>query len=329
MNEALVAYLKEVIGVTVMPLPTALEVEKLPYYLVDAFELDAVAIEGFSLTLATPRVRLDQRLEETVKQLKQISDRLSQAIVFCPKTLASYERRNLIRYRMAFIVPGKQLYLPHLGIDLRERVPQAELDLHRLSPSTQSLLIWSLLNMPAQDEWEPAQAAAALQYTPMVASRAGREMEAAGLMSAKKMGRFKCLKRIGTPVEIWSRAQPYLRNPVQREIWVDPDSLGLLDRVHLRKSGIPALVDQTLLDGNKEVPCFAIPHRQWQLISEQVQPLAGYESGAVRLQIWLYETAIYQPCEYVDPLSLCMSLSHITDERIQIALDELLEKIKW
>ena len=40
-------------------------------------------------------------------------------VVYVTEALASYERRHLIAKKVPFIVPGNQLYLPELGIDLR------------------------------------------------------------------------------------------------------------------------------------------------------------------------------------------------------------------
>lgn len=329
MKQTLVTYLQDVIGVSLAPAGSVLHSERLPYFITDTFDLADATIEGFPVTLATPRQNLGQRLEETVQQLKQLRERLGKPVIFCPATLASYERRNLIRYRMPFIVPGKQMYLPHLGIDLRERVLQKPVTIARLSPSSQALLIWSLLNLPTQEEWEPATAAAALGYTPMAASRAARELEAAGLMAARMNGRIKCLQKISSAPEIWERAKPFLQTPVLREHWIQKTGLQLLDQVHLRKAGITALAAQSLLADTEEAPCFAIPQRQWLERPNQLQPLDYYEPGAIRLQIWSYETAICGKKDWVDPLSLALSLTGEDDARVQQALSKLMEQLPW
>ena len=41
-------------------------------------------------------------------------------MVYVTGALASYERKRLIEQKVPFMVPGNQLYLPDLGIDLRE-----------------------------------------------------------------------------------------------------------------------------------------------------------------------------------------------------------------
>lgn len=39
-------------------------------------------------------------------------------VVYVTTTLASYERKRLVQQKVPFIVPGNQLYLPELAIDL-------------------------------------------------------------------------------------------------------------------------------------------------------------------------------------------------------------------
>jgi hypothetical protein len=67
------------------------------------------------------------------------------------------------RAKIPFIVPGNQLYLPDLGLDLREyfrqRSPTAQ---SALSPSAQAMLITALLHQPWQAEWQPSTVAVAL-----------------------------------------------------------------------------------------------------------------------------------------------------------------------
>ena len=42
--------------------------------------------------------------------------------------MASYERKRLIEQKVPSIVPGNQLYLPDLGLDLREYFRRRALD---------------------------------------------------------------------------------------------------------------------------------------------------------------------------------------------------------
>jgi len=102
-------------------------------------------------------------------------------VVYVTDALASYERRRLIEQKVPFLVPSNQLYLPNLGIDLREyfRKPPTAPET-ALSPATQAMLIAVLLRKPWCPEWQPAEVLGSLGYTPMTLSRAVKELTAAG-----------------------------------------------------------------------------------------------------------------------------------------------------
>lgn len=86
--------------------------------------------------------------------------------IYVTDALASYERKRLIEQKVPFIVPGNQLYLPELGIDLREyfrqRAGSAE---SPLSPSAQALLITALLRPQWEPEWRSRSSRFARLYT--------------------------------------------------------------------------------------------------------------------------------------------------------------------
>ena len=53
------------------------------------------------------------------------------------------------------------------------------------------------------------------------------------------------------------------------------------------------------------------------------------DEGAVEVEVWNQDPGILGSNGSVDPLSLYLSLRKTDDERIQIALDELMRKIQW
>lgn len=70
-------------------------------------------------------------------------------------TLACCERKRLIEQKVPLLVPGNQLYLPDLGIDLREyfRKPPTAPDTAR-SPATQAGIETLPEPLPGACEWE-------------------------------------------------------------------------------------------------------------------------------------------------------------------------------
>ena len=57
--------------------------------------------------------------------------------------------------------------------------------------------------------------------------------------------------------------------------------------------------------------------------------LPSIETDAIELEIWRYDPAMFATDGIVDPFSLYLSLKDSKDERIQIALEEMMEKLAW
>jgi hypothetical protein len=119
---------------------------KLPYYLQDAFGFRELTLLGAKTLLAVERRTTAVPAAALREQLNAVAAIAGLPVTYVTAALQSYERRRLIQQKVPFIVPGNQLYLPELGIDLREyfrqrpRVREAQ-----FSPSTQAMLISALL----------------------------------------------------------------------------------------------------------------------------------------------------------------------------------------
>lgn len=72
---------------------------------------------------------------------------VSLGTVYAAERLSFRERRALVEYKVPFVVPGNQLYLPDLGIYLREYLQRGAVGCKAaaLKPSAQAILICSLL----------------------------------------------------------------------------------------------------------------------------------------------------------------------------------------
>ena len=214
-------YLHEVLGIPTPSVKPWARENELPYFLRDTFQFGEIELLGHSIVLAMGRAEQKQSLSEVRTWLHKVRALAGQPAVYVTDALASYERRRLIEQKIPFIVPGNQLYLPDLGLDLREyfrqRSPTAE---SALSPSAQAMLITALLHQPWQAEWQPSTVAVALGYTPMTLSRVVKELTAAGLAAAYTVGRSRWLRMEQPPQQTWERAKPLLRTPVKRTVWV-------------------------------------------------------------------------------------------------------------
>ena len=319
-------YLHETLGVSTSRHGPWAGLESLPYFLRDAFDFQKLDIFDHEVLLALERNPDKPSIGDIRNRLDKLRSIAGQPVVYVTEALASYERKRLIAQKVPFIVPGNQLYLPDLGLDLREYFRQrpSSADVP-LSPSAQAMLITALLRPRWEAEWHPAETAAALGYTPMTLSRAVRELVAAGLAQAHKAGRSQYLSMTYSARETWEHALPQLRNPVQRTVWLSTQPQTELP---VRVAGLSALARLSMLTEPRS-PIFAVSRTAWQALKANIAELPEALPGACEWQLWNYTPTLQPDRDTVDPLSLMLSLRESTDERVQSALDALKEQLPW
>ena len=326
-DAAVHAYLHETLGIAPKVRPWA-GAGKLPYFLQEAFEVRELKLLDRQVLLAIDKRADRAGLANVRGQLDKLRQLAGMPVVYVTRTLASYERKRLIEQKVPFLVPGNQLYLPDLGIDLREyfRKPPAAPD-NALSPATQAMLITVLLRKPWRAEWQPAEVVGELGYTAMTLSRAVKELTAAGLATLRIEGRARWLRTERTAAETWERAKPMLRSPVKRRVWVLPPPKSR--QRPLRLAGLSALARFSMLT-EPQWPTYAVAQAEWKAATQ-----AGFETlpeplpGACEWELWHYSPALVRDGDTVDPLSLTLSLQGNQDERVQLALDELKGRFPW
>ena len=320
-------YLHEVLGVSTPAVKPWARANELPYFLRDAFQFSVLELLGHPVLLVIGRSEQKQSLSEVRTWLDKVRVLAGHPAVYVTDALASYERRRLIEQKVPFIVPGNQLYLPDLGLDLREyfrqRSPAAAA---ALSPAAQAMLIKTLLHQPWHAEWQPARVAVALGYTPMTLSRVIKELTAAGLATVYTVGRSRWL-RMEQPQKTWEQAKPLLRSPVKRTVWVLSEGFAANRPGHL--AGLSALARYSMLTEPKW-PVYALSTAEWKAATDAgVRELPEPMAGACEWQLWRYSPALLPGAITVDPLSLTLSLQDNADDRIQLALDELKGQCPW
>lgn len=326
-DAAIQQYLHDSLGLTseVRPWPGA---DKLPYFLQDAFETRELVLLGHQVLLANHRRARKEGLAEVRAQLDKLRAAARVPVIYVTDALASYERKRLVEQQVPFLVPGNQLYLPDLGIDLREYFRQArKAPSVALSPATQALLIAALLHKPWRAEWKPAEIVENLGYTPMTLSRAVRELTSSGVVKLERRGRDRHLLTDRGPQEVWEQAKPLLRSPVKRTGWVRPTPKWMPPKV--RVAGMSALAQLSLL-AEPRIPVHAVSAAQWKSATKAgVEILREPAEGCCEWQLWNYSPELLPNSRIVDPLSLTLSLQHETDDRVQLALDDLGKQFPW
>jgi hypothetical protein len=302
-------------------------VQKLPYFLQDAFDLHELQLRDKQILLASGRKERLPALSTLRTQLDKLAHIAERPVVFAMSTLASYERKRLVEKKIQFVVPGNQLYLPDLGIDFREYFRQSKEEVTAFTPATQAVFIAALLRGEWKDELRLGEMIAELGYTAMTLSRAVRELASAGLITASQAGRVRGLQVNHSPAKAWEQAGPFLRNPVKRAIWID--YRGRAKTLRPLLAGLSALASYSMLA--EPAHCvYALSLAQWKIAEEAgAEALPAPQSEASEWQVWSYSPNLMKRAIRVDPLSLTLSLKDEQDDRVQQALDELRSHFPW
>lgn len=259
------------------------------------------------------------------KQQQMLEEHLHMPAAFWFKSLTRTQREALMRHHIPFVADGDQLYLPFLGVALcNRRSIQQDVQVDRMMPVTQSLFLYMLYEYKGREVIK-MQAAADLGVTKMSITRAARQLEAMGVLVQETRGRECYMWTERTGYELFLQARAYMVNPIQKVVTVERS-----DAVQdLPIAGESALAARTML-GAPQVPYVAVykaDARELDLTELDERWSDGKD--IIRVETWRYDPVRFAKDGVVDPVSLYMSLADCADERVQGALEEMMEGYVW
>jgi hypothetical protein len=319
---AMQRYLDEVLdaSVSVKPWPA----DRVPFFLRDAYAFYRCSLLGTPCLLIVPRDSEEQTPAVLRKHIDLIREKFDGLCVYVHVGMSGYNRKRLIEQRIPFVIPGNQMYLPELGLDLREHFRKLRGSVTRLSPATQTVILLALVHDLGQHA-TPTMLAKQLGYTVMTMTRAFEEICSADLGDVSHCGRERRLTFGKDRRLLWQKARPFMSSPVGRRVWVPRDSPVPDTFV---KAGLGALAHYTRL-GEPSHETYAVGRGEWKGIQESEQG-AGIpaDPGSCELEIWRYSPRRFAKDGIVDRFSLYLSLQNSNDERVEAALEEMMEKVQ-
>ncbi|HRR41288.1 MAG TPA: hypothetical protein P5244_08665 [Syntrophales bacterium] len=325
LSQTFVHYVTDVTGQSVawgQPVPA-----HLPQYLAQRYSLFQILIgrkRFLGIVLEDDYDFRPAAFEKHVRHLMAYAGEL-ESYCLIARDLPGYVRHRLVQRGIPFVVPNLQLYWPDLGLAVQSRkAKNAPVPVDTLSPAAQAVLIYALnSNMP-----EPVTSsvlAAKLAYTSMTMSRALDEIEANNIGRVERYGRARLLDFPEDRQSLWKKALPFMRSPVRETVRIKE---GLLPPELRIVAGEPALADMSMLAPPKE-PVYALGRKNWKKIAGTVDRIPVEDEGTCRVQLWRYDPALFSKEGKVDIFSLYLSLSEEDDERIESALQEMMENFAW
>lgn len=300
-----------------------LDTPRLPAFVQDRYQLYIAHILQHRCILLAPRDPLDETPGAIAKHLDLIRrDFPDHIVIMIANRISTHNRQRLIAQHVPFIVPGNQMFVPDLAIDLREHFRQERTTpVDRLSPAGQVVVLAALRGTLA--DTTPTGLAARFGYSAMSMSRAIDELEAVDLVTTEVTGKFRHIHFVAAGQALWTRARGLLRSPVRKRRTVR----WCAEVAKLPLAGESALAQWTDLTAPM-IEVHAIAAADWTSFAR----LHGLEDGPswsephMEVETWSYDPLTIGDHRLVDPLSLWLSLPDSQDDRIGMAKGSLLKE---
>lgn len=301
--------------------------QSLPLYLRERYRLRSLRIFGRKCLLALEAPEWEPGSPaEYAAHARTMQEKLGGPVAIVIPKIPSYARNRMVQAGVPFVVPGSQLFLPTMMVDLRERYSALTPALgKRLTPATQCILLFHLLQEPL--EGVPLRGIAEkVGYSAMNLSRAKDELEAADLCQTGRKGRSVVLEFPERGAALWRKALPFLSSPIRKSHWVAWKHAGY----PAISAGMTALSHRTMIEDDR-IPTYALLQKNYRQNLERglFHGCPGPAEADVQLEAWSYNPLLLGGAGGVDPLSLFLSLRQSADERVQQQLETLIEEVRW
>lgn len=283
-----------------------------------------IKIDGISFVLI--EIRSDEKFGAVAlkKQMGIYEDKLQSNIAFSFHTITKTQRNSLIYHRIPFVALPEQIYLPFLGVVLSNhfRKPK-EIKKEKMMPVTQELFLYLLYQKDVSVL--KSAAADALGLTRTSITRASDQLLEMNLIEQEKTGKEIHMKLSHDPQESIEIAKPYMINPVQSKLTINKSDF----HKELLYAGETALSRYSMLNPPQipEVAVYKATIDKNDL--HEVDAKWSDPDTIITVELWKYDPLLFSSSDKVDPVSLACSLKDLEDERVEMAIDEMMEEHTW
>ena len=315
-------YLKQVLGIEQFKIKKT-GLNNVPFLLLDLYDFYESKFLKSKILLMFLKQGGGVAVSALKKHLNIIKQKTDLEVVLLCEQIDSYTRKDLIQNNIPFIVAGNQLYLPMLGMDLREHYRKEIVKAKKLTPAAQAMLIYCISNSLTKP-YTASELSEKLGYSCMTMTRAITEVVGVNLATDQKKWKERFVQLAETGKSLWDKACKYMVNPIKKEIKTN----NLPDGKKYYHAGLNALSEYTMLNP-PEYSTLAVSKDDWLKIKDNVQDIGKNADCKYRLQIWNYAPGLFAKNDIVDRFSLYLSLKDNEDERVEQALEKMMENDKW
>lgn len=298
----------------------------LPFYLQQNYNIYQVTLLRQAYLVATIKTDEDLTPAAIKKQLTRVEESSAQRVILLCSKVSSYNRKRLIDHGVQFIVPENQLFLPELGLDLREYYRAAPKKSSFLCPSAQAIILMILYSRNYQS-LTTKELARKTGFSMMTLNRVFDELLRFELAKeSTTSARERSLSMVLRGRELWEAARKYMLNPVRHK----KKATFKQGLAAYKTAGLSALSRMSMLAGPR-TPVVAMTSAEYHLALSRhdLREVQNPYPNEVEVEVWKYNPDIVTSEEIVDPFSLYLSMQDDEDTRTIGELDKMMEKIQW
>ena len=315
----LTKYVEETLGIKIRPVLRK-ERPAMPLLITDMYFLYETPFIDSHVIFMIDKGREELTPASVKKHIALIREKWGADVIYVKESVSSFNRKRLIEQNVPFIIPGNQMYLPMLGIDLREYFRKNIVEKTIFSPSTQAFLLSVLINNTGP--YCPGNAADKLGYSQMTLSRVFDELEATGVGVHSISGKERFLTFENDKKALWKKIKPYLQSPVKKRTMFYGDKTE-----KMYSSGLSALSTYSMIAEHH--PVYAVSSDTWNEINKKTPSGSQSLKNEMEIEVWKYDPGLLSWNGVVDPFSLYFCFKDDNDERTQSAIDQMMENYKW
>lgn len=314
-------YIKKSLGINIVLKDISPnQLKTLPFFMVNSYKFKQTVL--FDHEIIFMMVRDDFTAGRIKKHLDLAQKAFNTIIVAIIKPIEAYNRLRLVEKKIPFIIPGKQMYMPDLLIHFKEyAVVQNEMPT-TMQPAAQCLLLYHI-QIESLEGLNLKSIANKLSYNPMTITRAAYFLHNTGICKLEgTKDKFLCFEK--NRQEIWSETKMMMSSPVKKGAyysgWISKDKAFI--------ANINALAEYS--DINKDATeYYAVGPGYTRFIEGANLKLTGKYEANIYIEEWKYDPALLTKDGIIDPLSLYLCLRDNQDERIEMALEQVIKENIW
>lgn len=313
-------YIQQTLNIDCSQISLPLDKMVLPLYK-NLYELFPAKIGKQNILFITPRNEFPdvRALSKHIENLQNMTQCFAALLL---DNITEVRRKALLQKHIPFVVKNNQIYLPFLGLELREKLKSQQQEIRQFTPATQLLFLYyfkqNTIALPAQVF------ASKLNYSQMTITRALRQLKATGLFEIKK-GTVKnsniLVSTIADKRELFEKIEQYLINPVKDIFYINKQELKTAKK--LVAAGDTYLSSFTMIATN-DIDTWAY-YGSPSDFKTSTKELVDVSKQA-KIEQWKYDPCLAGTSNNNEPLSVYLSFNGYTDERINKEKKQLITK---